>query len=313
MTTEIYAERALYYREIGIRVMGQSVTSSFGTTHREGHDARPFYARRMYREIAKPHEKVEHIENNPPETNKIYQHDSRDMRHVPDNSVHLMITSPPYNVGKSYEDDLSLTAYRELLYTVMRETYRVLVAGGRACINIANVGRKPYIPLHLHVLEIAQELGYFMRGEIIWDKGASAGTSCAWGSWKSASNPTLRDAHEYILVFCKDTFSRHPIGENTIGRDDFMECTKSVWRMNTESARRLKHAAPFPVELPRRLMHLYSYAGDIVLDPFMGSGTTAVAAVETGRRYIGYEIKKEYAQYAWARLNRHAGPTLLYE
>lgn len=282
--------------------MGHTITSSFGTTSREGHDASPFYERKLYSEIVRPKDKIEYKENKPPETNRIYHHDSTNMKHLPDNSIHLMITSPPYNVGKDYEDDLSLPEYIELLYKVMSETYRVLVEGGRACINIANVGRSPYIPLHLHVLEIARELGYFMRGEIIWDKGASAGKSCAWGSWQSASNPTLRDVHEYILVFCKTTFKRHGIKQDTIGRDDFMECTKSIWRMNTTSAKKLKHAAPFPVELPKRLMHLYSYEDDIVLDPFMGSGTTAVAALENGRRYIGYEKKEEYVQFACNRI-----------
>ena len=295
--------------------MGHTVTASFGTTHREGHDASPFYERKLYSDIEEPKEKVEYIENEPLETNRIYQHDSTNMKHLPDNSIHLMITSPPYNVGKEYEGDLSLHEYIELLYKVMKETYRVLVEGGRACINIANVGRKPYIPLHLYVLEIARDLGYFMRGEIIWDKGASAGRSCAWGSWQSASNPTLRDIHEYILVFCKTTFKRHPIRQNTIGRDDFMECTKSIWRMNTESAKRLKHAAPFPVELPKRLIQLYSYMGDVILDPFMGSGTTAVAALDSDRKYIGYEIKKEYVQFARKRVKEKisAGRTSIIE
>lgn len=283
--------------------MGRTITASFGTTSREGHDSSPFYERKMYSTIAKPIDKVDYVENEPRETNRIYQHDSKNMKHLPDNSIHLMVTSPPYNVGKDYEDDLSLQEYIELLYKVMRETYRVLVEGGRACINIANVGRSPYIPLHLYVLEIARDLGYFMRGEIIWDKGASAGRSCAWGSWQSASNPTLRDVHEYILIFCKSTFKRHPIRQDTITRDDFMECTKSIWRMNTASAKQLKHAAPFPLELPKRLINLYSYKNDVVLDPFMGSGTTAVAALETGRQYIGYEIKKQFVQFARKRVS----------
>ena len=294
--------------------MGHTITSSFGTTTREGHDATSFYKRKIYNEIERdvPTKKVEYKENIPLQINKIYQHDSREMKHLPDNSVHLMITSPPYNVGKEYEGDLSLQEYIELLYGVMQETYRVLVDGGRVCVNIANVGRKPYIPLHLYVLDIARDLGYFMRGEIIWYKGASAGSSCAWGSWQSASNPVLRDEHEYILVFCKTTFNRYPVRQNTIGRDDFMECTRSVWHMGTASAKKLKHAAPFPEELPRRLIHLYSFAGDLVLDPFMGSGTTAVAALETNRKYIGYEIKKEYVQFARKRVKEKSKQEGLY-
>ncbi len=282
--------------------MGHTVTTSFGSTKREGHDSSSFYSRKLYSSIPKPKQKGTSTENELSETNLIYCADSRNMKELPDNSVHLMITSPPYNVGKDYEEDLSLHEYKDLLYKVMQETYRVLVEGGRVCINIANVGRSPYIPLHLYVINIAQELGFFMRGEIIWDKGASAGSSCAWGSWKSASNPTIRDVHEYILVFCKEMFNRHPIRQNTVGRDDFIECTKSVWRMQTTSAKRLKHAAPFPVELPYRLINLYSYQNDIILDPFMGSGTTAEAAIKTERRYIGYEINKEYVNFARQRV-----------
>ena len=298
-------------------------TSSFGTSARLGHDASSFYKRNLYKESSPkprlPKKSSAEIgirgvkEKNPKEAqNKeslekfdvIYQHDSRDMSHLPDDSIHLMITSPPYNVGKDYDADLSLSEYKDLLQGVIQESYRVLVEGGRACVNIANLGRSPYIPLHAYVIEIAQECGFFMRGEIIWDKGASAGTSCAWGSWQSASNPTLRDVHEYILVFCKGTFKRHPIKQNTIGRDDFIENTKSIWRFHAVSAKKIGHPAPFPIELPLRLIHLYSYEGDIVLDPFMGSGTTAKAAQETRRKYIGYEIEESYIKIAKKRLDR---------
>ena len=213
--------------------MGQSVkrtqTSAFGTSGREGHDSSKFYQKRLYQDLevkAQPHSQTK--DNSPEQLDVIHHADSRNMLHLPDNSVHLMITSPPYNVGKEYDADLTLSEYVDLLAEVMSEVYRVLVEGGRACINIANVGRTPYIPLHLYLTEIAHACGFYMRGEIIWDKGASAGTSCAWGSWKSSSNPVLRDVHEYILVFCKGTFKRHPIRQNSIGRDDFLESTKSI-------------------------------------------------------------------------------------
>ena len=279
-----------------------SKTTSFGTPKREGHDASAFYGRRMYAAVKKRSKAKVQQEQTPAQLDVIHHHDSRKMKHLPDNSVHLMVTSPPYNVGKDYDNDLDLEEYKSLLEGVMAETYRVLVEGGRACINIANVGRSPYIPLHAYIVEIAQRCEFFMRGEVIWDKGASAGTSCAWGSWRSASNPTLRDVHEYILIFCKDTFKRHPIRQNTIGRDSFIACTKSIWRFNAESAKRVGHPAPFPVELPSRLIHLYSYEGDIVLDPFMGAGTTGVAAKEAQRHFVGYEIDADYVQLANVRL-----------
>lgn len=288
--------------------MGQSVkrtkTSAFGTSGRFGHDASEFYQKRLYQDIDVSDQARPQTPENAPEQVDVFHHaDSRKMHHLPDNSVHLMITSPPYNVGKEYDADLSLSEYLDLLADVMSEVYRVLVDGGRACVNIANVGRTPYIPLHLHLAQIAQACGFHMRGEIIWDKGASAGASCAWGSWRSASNPVLRDVHEYILVFCKGTFKRRPAGQNSIERDDFLESTKSIWRFPTTSARKAQHPAPFPIELPRRLIHLYSFVGDNVLDPFMGSGTTAEAAVETGRHYIGYEISEEYIAVSRNRVN----------
>ncbi|MED5350492.1 MAG: site-specific DNA-methyltransferase [Candidatus Thermoplasmatota archaeon] len=229
---------------------------------------------------------------------------------IPSNSVHHMITSPPYNVSKEYDDNLSLQEYLSLLRDVFKEVYRVLVPGGRAIVNIANVGRKPYIPLATYVNTIMIELGFLMRGEIIWDKSASAGSSTAWGSFQSASNPCLRDIHEYILVFSKGSFKlprtkeeRANGREDTIEKQEFIDLTKSIWRFPTASAKRIGHPAPFPVELPRRTIEFYTFAGDIILDPFMGAGSTAIAALETGRNYIGYDISKEYIDLANERLN----------
>jgi site-specific DNA-methyltransferase (adenine-specific) len=230
---------------------------------------------------------------------------SEDMHHIPDCSTHLMVTSPPYNARKEYDEDLTLEEYLSLLTSVFSETHRVLVPGGRACINVANLGRKPYLPLNAFITQIMIDVGFLMRGEIIWDKGTSAGTSTAWGSWMSASNPTLRDVHEYILIFSKGRFKRESRGKQaTISRDEFLEFTKSLWQFSTESASRVGHPAPFPVELPRRLIQLYTFAGDVILDPFMGSGTTAVAALETGRHYVGYETEKDYVKIAKTRLRR---------
>jgi site-specific DNA-methyltransferase (adenine-specific) len=228
---------------------------------------------------------------------------SEQMDELPDSSVHLMVTSPPYNASKDYDQDLSLDEYLNLLKNVWQETYRVLVPGGRACINTANLGRKPYIPLHKYLIEIMIDLGFLMRGEIIWDKGSSASQSTAWGSWQSASNPVLRDVHEYILVFSKNTFKREQGDkENTIGRDEFLEWTKSVWTFPAVSANKVGHPAPFPEELPRRLIQLYSYRGDVVLDPFAGSGTTCLVAALEERRFIGYEINEQYVELARERI-----------
>jgi site-specific DNA-methyltransferase (adenine-specific) len=224
------------------------------------------------------------------------------MEIVPDDCVALMITSPPYNVGKEYDEDLSLADYLDLLHRVLKETYRVLEPGGRAAVNVANLGRKPYLPLNHHVAGLMHDIGFLMRGEIVWVKAAGAGGSCAWGSWRSAKNPTLRDVHEYVLVASKGSYSRARVGPDSITKDEFLAATTSVWNIKPASARRLGHPAPFPVELPRRLIELYTFEGDLVLDPFMGSGSTAVAAVETGRHFIGYDNQPAYVEIARQRV-----------
>jgi modification methylase len=238
--------------------------------------------------------------------NTIILGSSENMKEIPNNCLHLMITSPPYNVTKEYDEDLTLQEYLHLLRQVFTETYRVLVNGGRACINVANLGRRPYLPLADFISKIMLEIGFQMRGEIIWHKGAGAGVSMAWGSWQSAANPVLRDVHEYILVFSKGSFSRkkRPGQENTISKEQFLKWTKSVWTMNPESARKVGHPAPFPIELPYRLIQLYTFKKDIILDPFMGSGTTAMAALQAERKYIGYENNTEYMKLAKERIAR---------
>ena len=286
----------------------RSKTRSYGISTRINHDASQYYGSRMSKGLPGRSTGPAHLQPDqefPARLeNTIRVISAGDLQEIPDNSVHLMVTSPPYNATKEYDDDLSQKDYFELLREVFTETYRVLVNGGRACINVANLGRKPYIPLSDHISQMMTEIGFLMRGEIIWNKGVKAGVSMAWGSWRSAANPVLRDTHEYILVFSKGAFSRKkPEGkENTITKEQFMEWTRSVWLMDTESARKVGHPAPFPVELPYRLIQLYTFTGDIILDPFIGSGTTAVAALMSGRKYIGYEINPQYAELAEARI-----------
>jgi len=286
-------------------------TSKFGTSKRENHDSSEFYNLKIYKERAPLGEIASDIvENKISEENldQIYAHSSRKMSEIPDSSVHLIVTSPPYNVGKEYDEDLSIKAYNRLITDVLKESFRVLAPGGRMCVNVANIGRKPYIPLHKHIIDIALKIGFLMRGEIIWNKSAGAGTSTAWGSWRSASNPSLRDVHEYILVFSKGQFGREGKGkESSISSSEFLEFTKSVWDFMPESAKKVGHPAPFPVELPYRCIQLYSFVGDVVLDPFCGVGTTCVAAKQVGRHYIGYDKDRSYAASAKERLSRTIG------
>lgn len=293
-------------------------TSAFGSPGRINHDSTPFYTSRLYEGLPKE-ETIKYVENPVPSKflDKIFCKSSEKMEELPDNSIHLMVTSPPYNVGKEYDENLTLNEYRAFLKRVWSDVKRVLVPGGRVCINIANLGRKPYIPLHAFMVEDMLDLGFLMRGEIIWNKASSGSPSTAWGSWLSAKNPTLRDIHEYILVFSKGMFSRpDPHRRNsTISREEFLEFTKSVWTFVAEPATKVGHPAPFPVELPYRTIQLYTFEGEIVLDPFMGSGQAAIAAVKTKRHYVGYDINEEYVKLAESRIRDFSlefnSPTLL--
>ena len=294
----------------GARQRASTATSAFGVSKRESHDSSTYYNSRMTADLASSRDVGPKQELPEQFKNVILEQDARVLP-MPDNCIQLVVTSPPYNASKVYDDDLSLKEYLDLLQDVFSECYRVLSPGGRMVVNVANLGRKPYIPLSTYINNIMLNLGFLMRGEIIWDKSASAGSSCAWGSFQSASNPCLRDIHEYLLVFSKGDY-KLPRTKNerangridTIEKQEFIDHTKSIWRFPTERASRVNHPAPFPVELPRRCIEMYTFTGDVVLDPFNGSGTTCVAAKQTGRSYIGVDLSDEYCQIAHERLEK---------
>ncbi len=242
------------------------------------------------------------------------------MAALADSSVALVVTSPPYYAGKQYEQALgeghipaSYVEFLEMLRDVFAECVRVLEPGGRIAVNVANLGRKPYRSLSGDVTRILQDdLGLLLRGEVVWQKARGASGSIAVGSYLSASNPVLRDVSERVVVASKGRFDRaikrkerERLGlpfENTIEKDEFFEATLDVWEIRPESARRIGHPAPFPVELPERFIRLYTYRGDVVLDPFLGSGSTAVAAVRNDRRYVGYDTDADYVALAEKRI-----------
>ncbi len=291
--------------------MSKTKTSSFGTGKRESHDSSAFYGRQLYKTLSsEPLSKAEMNEIQVPEpgswADQVYCSSSEDMKEVPDNSVAVAFTSPPYNVGKDYDDDMTLEGYLELIQNVGRDVYRVLRPGGRYIINVANLGRKPYIPIHTFFWDIHIECGFLPMGEIVWQKGKGANSSTAWGSWLSSKAPRLRDIHEYLLVLAKQDYSRPDKGESDIEKDEFMASTLSVWEVPPESARRVGHPAPFPVKLAARVIRLYSYLGDVVLDPFVGSGSTCVAAALNGRHFVGYDISQEYVDLSWKRIREEA-------
>jgi site-specific DNA-methyltransferase (adenine-specific) len=225
------------------------------------------------------------------------------MQKLPEESIDLIVTSPPYRVNKPYEPQYwSLNDYLAFCNEWLFECFRILVNGGRVVINIANTGRNPYIPLTTYYTNIMEDLGFLHRGIIVWDKGASTGKKTSWGSWLSAANPSLRDINEFILCFSKNGMAREETGESDLTRDEFLCYTESVWRIRVESATKIGHPAPYPVELPLRAIKLYSFKNDLILDPFMGSGSTAVAALKAGRRYVGYELNPDYIQIAQRRI-----------
>lgn len=286
---------------------GPTETADFGSNGWVNHDSTAYYDRGLT-----PMWQSERVESTGPKDEspwpfpddiELIPTTSERMDGLPDRSVHLMVTSPPYNVGKQYEHVMTVGDHMKLIESVLVETYRVLVEGGRACVNVANIGRKPYIPLHAYVICFASQIGFKMRGEIVWQKGMN-GHSTAWGSWRSPSNPTLRDTHEYILVFQKGDYGRKPPEprEATISRDEFLEWTKSVWEFPATSAKAAKHPAPFPQELPKRLINLYTYGGEVILDPFMGTGNAGIAALASGRRFVGYDINEDYVTTARQRI-----------
>jgi len=292
-----------------------TATSRFGVSRRESHDASEFYARFHAPEVTRDDRVAGAVDIGEP----LRCADARALD-LPDDCVALVVTSPPYFAGKEYEAALgegaipaSYLDYLEMLRDVFAECRRVLEPGGRIAVNVANLGRKPYRSLSADVIRILQDdLGLLLRGEVIWQKAEGASGNCAWGSFRSPANPVLRDVTERVVIASKGRFDRaRPAARrraeglphhSTLTNDEFLDATLDLWRIPAESARRVGHPAPFPVELPLRLIELYTYATDLVLDPFLGSGSAAVAAVRAGRRYAGYDIDPDYVAIARERV-----------
>lgn len=302
-------------------------TSAFGVGKREGHDASAFYSRFT------PPELSDDEQINRPDAlldllgrGRVFHGSSADMHDLPDASVALVVTSPPYFVGKEYElavagtDRVAATIpgsyleFLDMLREVFAECARVLEPGGRIAVNVANLGRKPYRSLSADVIGILQDdLRLLLRGEVIWEKSSTSSGSCAWGSFAKATNPVIRDMTERVIIASRGRFARAVSladrrrrglpNLSTTTNDEFLEVTRDVWRIEAESATRIGHPAPFPVDLPRRLIDMYTYVDDIVVDPFAGSGSTLVAAARAGRIGVGYDTDASYVELARTRLD----------
>lgn len=226
------------------------------------------------------------------------------MKLIPDKSVHLAITSPPYNVGIEYDnhdDRMSYDAYLAWLEKVWLETKRVLVSGGRFALNIAPTSIKNFRPIHHDFANQLKKIGMIFRTEIIWYKQTMRRRT-AWGSWKSPANPHIVPSWEYILVFSKDTWKLTGDPKDAdITAEEFMRFSDGYWYIPPETNRR-GHPAPFPEELVYRLIKFYSYRGNVVLDMFGGTGTVALVAHRTGRKFIHIDISEEYCRIAYRRL-----------
>jgi len=239
-----------------------------------------------------------------PDQPRVHCSDARDLSMLSDGEANLVVTSPPYNLDVDYDshdDDLPLAEYRQFIGDVFDEAYRVLASDGRMAVVVGIGTGQPVRDRPAMVKEAARSAGFELRGITIWDK-CNSDSSSAWGSWRSASNPRQIFQHEHILVFYKNDPGRSEKRQNTLPKDEFMQFTKSVWHIKPERGVD-DHPAPFPPEIPYRLVKLHSYPGDVVVDPFAGSGTAVAVANCLSREAIGVEISEEYADLARKRVD----------
>jgi len=241
--------------------------------------------------------------------NKIVCGDSETiLKAFPDNFVDIIVTSPPYNFGLKYEKDKNKDAlywqdYFDKLNKIWKECFRVLKPAGRLCVNIQPLF-SDYIPTHHLISRQLLELGLIWKAEILWEKHNYNCKYTAWGSWKSPSMPYLKYTWEFIEVFCKESHKKE--GDSSkidITGDEFKKWVYAKWDIAPEgNMKKYNHPAMFPEELAARLLKLFSYQNDIVLDPFNGAGTTTLVANKLGRRYIGIDVSEEYCKTAEKRL-----------
>jgi len=237
--------------------------------------------------------------------NKIVCGDCRRvMRKLPSECIDLVVTSPPYNVGMEYEEPLTEDEYTEFLKDVLVGIKRVLKPDGRICWNVPyqmiSARRQIFSPYYCSMVAI-KEAGLKYRDNITWNKIKCANDT-AWGSWCSASAPWIRHMSEAIIIAYKEEWKKRKMGTSDITKEEFLKYTLDIWSIPCAKRSVIKHPAPFPEQLAERCIKLFSYVGDTVLDPFLGSGTTMVSAIRLRRKAIGIEVRKDYCELAKRRL-----------
>ena len=247
------------------------------------------------------------------ELNKIYQGDCLEvLKTLPAESMDIVITSPPYNVDLGnnkyhknpydlYNDNKEHKDYISWLEKIFTDVYRILIKSGRVCINIGD-GKNGAITTHSDIINFMIKIGYIPLTTIIWDKN-QIGSRTAWGSFQSPSCPSFPTQFEYILVFCKESKKLLTKGETDLTKQEFINWSMALWKFAPETNQKnIGHNAMFPIELPKRLLKMFSWVNSIVYDPFMGAGTTAIACKILNRNYIGSEISPQYCKIAEERI-----------
>lgn len=239
--------------------------------------------------------------------NKIHCADSLDIiKKFPDNCIDIVLTSPPYNFGINYENTSDVNIwddYFDKLFNIFRECIRVLKDSGRIIINVQPM-YSDYIPTHHLISNFFLKEGLIWKGEIIWEKNNYNCKYCTWGSWKSPSSPYLKYSWEFIEIFCKNSLKKEGDKNNIdIESEEFKKWVYGKWSIAPErNMKKYNHDAMFPEELVKRLLKLFSYKNDIILDPFNGAGTTTKVAKQLNRKFIGIDISEEYCKTAENRL-----------
>jgi site-specific DNA-methyltransferase (adenine-specific) len=241
----------------------------------------------------------------------IYNDDFLSTESIEDGTIDLIVTSPPYNVEIGYgafDDEVPYDLYLEFTEKWLERAFDLVKDDGRFCLNIPldkNKGGQQSV--YADIVTIAKQIGWNYHATIIWNE-QNISRRTAWGSWLSASAPYVIAPVEMIAVLYKNSWKKTGGSKKSdISKEEFMAWTNGVWNFSGESKKRIGHPAPFPLELPRRCIKLFTFVGDTVLDPFMGSGTTLIASALTDRKGIGVEIDREYCEIAKKRLMREAG------